>query len=167
MTRKQTGADGLDVFDKTIQTTNIWLDEISAEIGGDRRQGYHALMAVLHALRDQLPLDESAQLSAQLPILIRGLYFHAWDPSDQYQPSGVRKADDFLALVQAELMDIRPVSPENACRAVFHALERHVSEGELQQIRAALPQNVRTIWPDDVVEPAHRKQNTDNRISER
>ena len=26
----------LDVFDKTVQTTNIWLDEIMAELGPER-----------------------------------------------------------------------------------------------------------------------------------
>jgi hypothetical protein len=30
-------ATGLDVFDKTLQTTNIWLDEVMAELGPDRQ----------------------------------------------------------------------------------------------------------------------------------
>ena len=30
-------ATGLDVFDKTLQTTNIWLDEIMAKLGPDRQ----------------------------------------------------------------------------------------------------------------------------------
>jgi hypothetical protein len=29
-------ATGLEVFDKTLQTTNIWLDEIETELGPDR-----------------------------------------------------------------------------------------------------------------------------------
>jgi hypothetical protein len=29
-------ATGLDVFDKTLRTTNIWLDEIMAKLGPDR-----------------------------------------------------------------------------------------------------------------------------------
>lgn len=29
--------NGLEIFDKTIQTTNIWLDEIMAELGPDRQ----------------------------------------------------------------------------------------------------------------------------------
>lgn len=28
---------GLEVFDKTVQTTNIWLNEIAEEIGPDRQ----------------------------------------------------------------------------------------------------------------------------------
>ncbi|TIR27974.1 MAG: DUF2267 domain-containing protein, partial [Mesorhizobium sp.] len=34
-------ATGLDVFDKTLQTTNIWLDEIMAEMGPDRQIAWH------------------------------------------------------------------------------------------------------------------------------
>ncbi len=62
----------LDVFDKTIQTTNIWLDEIMERIGPDRKLAWHTLGAVLRALRDRLPVDEGAHLAAQLPILVRG-----------------------------------------------------------------------------------------------
>lgn len=45
-------ATGLDVFDKTLQTTNIWLDEVTAEVGPDRKVAWHALGAVLRALAD-------------------------------------------------------------------------------------------------------------------
>ena len=63
---------GLEVFDKTVQTTNAWLKEIMEVTGPDRHRAYRVLAAVLHALRDRLTVDEAAQLGAQLPILIRG-----------------------------------------------------------------------------------------------
>src|SRR4051812_39152588 len=44
-------ATGLDVFDKTLQTTNIWLDEPMAEISSDRQAAWHVLGAVLRAVR--------------------------------------------------------------------------------------------------------------------
>jgi uncharacterized protein (DUF2267 family) len=46
-------ATGLDVFDTTLQITNIWLDEIMAESGPDRQVAWHALGAVLHTWRDR------------------------------------------------------------------------------------------------------------------
>jgi len=67
-------ATGLEVFDKTVQTTNAWLKEIMEATGLDRRKAYRALAAVLHALRDRLTVDEVAQLGAQL----RGLYYDQW-----------------------------------------------------------------------------------------
>jgi len=65
-------ATGLDVFDKTLQTTNIWLDEIMDVIGPDRQVAWHALGAVLRTLRDRLPLGLAAHLGSQLPLLVRG-----------------------------------------------------------------------------------------------
>ena len=69
---------GLEVFDKTVQTTNAWLKEIMEVTGPDRHRAYRVLAAVLHALRDRLTVDEAAQLAAQLPILVRGLYYDQW-----------------------------------------------------------------------------------------
>ena len=39
-------ATGLDVFDKTLQTTNIWLDEIMAKLGPDRQVAWHGMCSV-------------------------------------------------------------------------------------------------------------------------
>ena len=38
---------GLDVFDKSLQLTNIWLNEIMEEHGPDRQRAWHILSAVL------------------------------------------------------------------------------------------------------------------------
>ena len=72
---------GLTPFDSTIQTTNIWLNDILERLGWqDRQRAYHALRAVLHALRDRLAVDQVAGLAAQLPMLVRGFYYEGWHP---------------------------------------------------------------------------------------
>ena len=73
-------ATGLDVFDKTLQSTNIWLDEIMEKLGPDRQVAWHVLSAVLHALRDRLQIGLAVHLGAQLPLLVRGLYYDQWHP---------------------------------------------------------------------------------------
>src|SRR5215831_5108792 len=65
-------ATGLEVFDKTLHTTNQWLDEICAEIGPDKHLAWHVLGAVLRSIRDELLIGQSAHLAAQLPLLVRG-----------------------------------------------------------------------------------------------
>src|SRR5690606_34415686 len=45
-------ATGLEVFDKSIQTTNIWLDDIMEDIGPDRQLAWQILGAVLRTMRD-------------------------------------------------------------------------------------------------------------------
>jgi uncharacterized protein (DUF2267 family) len=138
-------ATGLEVFDRTIHTTNLWLKEIAEEIGPDRRRAYHALGAVLHALRDRLTLEQAAQLAAQLPLLVRGIYYDQWRPAEQ--PKRVRHLDDFLALVAQGEGEIKPIGPEDAARAVFKVLDRHISRGEIEQVKAELPAEIRSLWP--------------------
>lgn len=113
-------ATGLDVFDKTVQTTNIWLDEIMARLGPDRHLAWHVLGAVLRALRDRLPLDEAAHLGAQLPLLVRGLYYSEWHPAAGIRTD--RHQEEFLAHVGEGLDGARPVNVKEAVRTVFRVL---------------------------------------------
>src|SRR5680860_981248 len=87
-------AAGLEVFDKTLQTTNIWLDEIMADLGPDRQLAWHVLGAVLRALRDCVPTPLVAHLGSQLPILVRGAYYDQWTPRDK--PLELRSREKFF-----------------------------------------------------------------------
>lgn len=137
-------ATGLDVFDKTLQTTNIWLNEIGEAIGPDRQIAWKILSTVLHKLRDRLPVELSAHLGSQLPLLIRGVYYDQFEPARQ--PGGCNTPDEFRAEVAEWLSDIRPVDPDIAIRAVFTVLTRHVSEGQIAKVRNALPKGIRMAW---------------------
>lgn len=73
---------GLEIFDTTVQKTNRWLAGIAERLDHrDRQHAYQALRGVLHALRDRLTIDEAAHLGAQLPMLVRGIFFEAWQPA--------------------------------------------------------------------------------------
>ena len=85
----------LEVFDRTLHTTNLWLDEICAEIGPDKHLAWHVLGAVLRSIRDELLIGQSAHLSAQLPLLVRGAYFDQYRPAAQPVPE--RSQEDFIA----------------------------------------------------------------------
>ena len=136
---------GLDVFDRTIQETNIWLKEIMDDVGPDRRRAYHALRAVLHVLRDRLTVEEAAHLSAQLPMMIRGIYFEGWHPAGK--PNTERSREDFLALVDAHLKSTSPINPETATRSVFRTLDAHLTRGEVDHVRTMLPKQIQELWP--------------------
>lgn len=134
-------ATGLDVWDKTLQTTNIWLDDIMAELGPDRRLAWHMLGAVLRTLRDRMPLELSAHLGAQLPLLVRGTYYEQWRP--ERQPERIRDLDEFLERVAEKTGPTRPVNLRDAAHAVFHTLARHVDAGQLAKVLEAMPQPIR------------------------
>ena len=137
---------GLDVFDKTFQTTNIWLEEINDRIGPDRAVAWKVLSVVLHKLRDQLPLQLAAHLGAQLPLLVRGVYYDQFEPENM--PSDARSADDFIEEVQKWLRDTRTVDSKEAIDAVFGVLSRHISAGQVAKVRHALPKSIRELWPE-------------------
>jgi uncharacterized protein (DUF2267 family) len=138
-------ATGLDVFDTTVQETNEWLRAIHEELGwGDRQLAYLALRATLHAVRDHLTADEGAHLAAQLPLLVRGIYYDGWDPSRV--PVRERHREQFLARVAAGFEGVPPVNPEEMARAVLQVLGTRISAGEVEDVRQMLPEAVRDLW---------------------
>jgi uncharacterized protein (DUF2267 family) len=144
---------GLDVFDKTLQTTHIWLDELMEEIGPDRQVAWHVLSAVLRSIRDRVPLGLATHLGSQLPILVRGVYYDQWRAPGQTLENPPRTMDEFLAPIAHELSNIRPVNVREATRAVFDILSRHVNRGQIEKVRDALPEQVRTLWRDSPEAP--------------
>ncbi len=136
----------LTPFESTLQTTNIWFNEIQERMGWgeDHQRAYHALRAVLHALRDRLPVDQAAALAAQLPMLVRGFYYEGWHPHGK--PVKERHKEDFLSHVAAAFGDDPDVDPERVTRAVLQVLSKHVSGGEVESVKQSLPSAIRSLW---------------------
>ena len=141
-------ASGLDVFDRTLQTTHIWLDEMIDELHTDRHTAWHVLGAVMRPLRDRLPPGLSAHLSAELPLLIRGSYFDQWRPGAETLK--MRSLAEFLERVSDGLRDTKPIGSVDAVRTVFAVLDRHLDHGQTEKVRQALPEEIRALWPDGV-----------------
>jgi uncharacterized protein (DUF2267 family) len=137
-------ATGLKVFDSTIQTTNIWLDEIMKDLKwSDRHRAYHALRAVLHTLRNRLPVDDAAHLSAQLPMLVRGVFFEGWHPAST--PVKERRLEQFVAHVSEAFALDTDADPEQVCRSVLKVLGKHVDTGAVEHLRKVLPEELHDL----------------------
>ena len=151
-------ASGLDVFDRTLETTHVWLNDICNDVGGDKHLAWKVLSTVLHKLRDRLSINLAAHLGAQLPLLIRGVYYDQFEPG--HMPSGIRTREDFIGAVAQALRDTRPVDAEEAIRSVFRLLSRHISEGQVSKVRDALPKSLRQLWEsaEDPSVLAHERQ---------
>lgn len=136
---------GLSQFDETVHLTNTWLKELMEELDWDERhRAYRALRATLHALRDRLPVESAAHLAAQLPMLVRGFYYEGWSPGKQAAKD--KTAADFVSHVEDAFSQDPDADPERIVRAVFNLLSRHVSEGEVANIRSNLNEPIRALW---------------------
>jgi uncharacterized protein (DUF2267 family) len=135
----------LELFEKTLIETYEWIDEIVKTLEwNDRHYGLQALRGTLHALRDELSVDQSAKLAAQLPTLIRGMYYESWNPPNE--PLRSHK-NEFLTRVERALGGYVPkYDTELVAQTVLHVLE-HRTSGECSKIKASLPKDLRALWP--------------------
>ena len=136
---------GLPIFDKAIQDANIWVNEVMDELDWDDKQrAYNLLRSTLHVLRDRLAPDEAAHLAAQLPTIIRGMYYEGYKPSRP--PSKIRHKDEFVAAVQKVHGNQPDDDPDRAVTAALNIIADHVSQGEMDDVRATLPKELRNLW---------------------
>ena len=134
------------VLDHTVQQTNLWLKRLTDDHQfRDRSQAYTALRAVLHALRDRLTPAQAVHLGAQLPTLVRGIYYEGWRLADT--PSRERTVDDFADHVAAELPPRFARDPLSTAQAVFAVLGAEIDPGEMAKVGHALPAAIRKYWP--------------------
>ncbi len=136
-----------DIFDGTLQKTQIWLNELMTALDWENhpQKAYLALRTVLHALRDRLTVEEAVQLGAQLPMLVRGFYYEGWTLKGK--PRKERHKEDFLAHIKDAFKEDVTVRPESIARAVFKVLARHTSEGEIDDVKHILPKTLHELWP--------------------
>lgn len=141
------------LFQGSLQATDEWLSELMHELGWtDRRKAYHGLRATLHALRDQVVVDECAQLSAQLPLLLRGVYWEGWNPTcGSWQQA---RPEDFLTSIHAAFKHDSEIDPEVVARAVFKVMTSHISAGEMDDIRGVVPKAVRQLMTPPLLDKA-------------
>ncbi len=137
---------GIETFESTIQKTRRWLWDVMRELDvANEHHAFAAIRAVLHVLRDRLSVEESAQLAAQLPMLLRGLYYEGWRPG--HGPEKIRHIGAFVERVRDNLRAHPDIDPERALHAVFKVLSTKVSEGELEDIRHNLSRELEEILP--------------------
>jgi uncharacterized protein (DUF2267 family) len=135
-------------LDTTIEKTNLVLKDIEEVYGWPkerRNQSYLALRVVLHAVRDRMTINEAAQFAAQLPLLIRGIFYEGWDPTDVPQKPS---REEFLQRIRR---DFRFVDVDGGMellvQTVLGALRRYVTDGEWEDIRTNMPKDLATVLP--------------------
>ncbi len=136
-----------DLIDSTIHTSRVWFRDLmqSLELPADEAgRGFHALRAGLHAIRDRLPATEAVHLGAQLPTLVRGVYYDGFRLTND--ESKIRSRAEMIQRVQRELEPDRRLSALAVLQAVIALLEHHVSAGEIDKVVRTLPKAIAELW---------------------
>jgi uncharacterized protein (DUF2267 family) len=140
-------AVGLEAIDHTVHVTHRWINELDEKLGwNNKARSYRLLKAVLHGIRDWLPVNESADFAAQLPELLRGAYYEQWRPART--PVKHRSKIDFIARVEESFRDDPLAQSLHAIVSVFELLSRKISAGEIADVRHAFPVELRKMWPE-------------------
>ncbi len=132
-------------MDRAVNIAREWLLDFKSmtEIQNDD-DVVGAIRAVLQALRDRLPVNEAADFGAQLPLIIRGIYFENWKPADK--PLKLRTKKEFLEYVERLLT--RNLDAEKTTARVFYFLQKKISQGEIADIKRNMPKDILALWPE-------------------
>ena len=136
---------GHTAVDEAPQVVAEWINLLCDNLEWDEKgRAYLLLSETLHAIRDYLTIDEAADLAAQLPLIMRGIYYTGWKPSRS--PSHPRGKADFLRRVSDRFQKTPLEDPEAAVVAVFDLLRRKVSMGEIMHVSNAMRGPLQELW---------------------
>jgi uncharacterized protein (DUF2267 family) len=140
-------ATGLEVLDRTWQKAHELVNELKGRLDwSSDRDTLRLLRVTLHQIRDRIHVNETAQLSAQLPIIIRGMFFEGWQPN--LVPLPERRAADFISAIEHHVGDMMEYRGPQDILTVFKLLNARISAGQINDIRANLPEEIRALWPE-------------------
>lgn len=142
-------------FSKFAQKGNEFLAELSSEMGEeyDKERAGRVLRSVFHVLRDIISKEESLQLIAQFPMALKAVYVDGW--TFKKPQEHVRHMDEFIDAI------IKKNSTGSYCNfqskkealyaieSVFNVLKKNVSKGEIEDVRATLPTDLKYLCDED------------------
>lgn len=141
-------------FSKYAVKANEFLSDVAEKLGDrdDKARASRVIRAFFHSIRNHITLEENFQLLAQLPLILKGLYVDGWMPLKQKPKSSTKNSfieemvnedrsagDDFT----------NPGEVIFSAKAVFGALGKYISKGELEDIKNVLPHELKELVSND------------------
>jgi uncharacterized protein (DUF2267 family) len=124
-------------------TYHAFIDEIGrlGQVASDTAEA--AAVSVLAILEERIPIEEVLDLEAQLPSRLRDL-LEARRVQEGWM---LRRFDrpEFLHRI-AEELGVSEKEAERLARVVFQALQERVSQGEIEDVAAGLPESLALLW---------------------
>ncbi len=136
-------------FEKDVQKARVFLKELGEQLGVDERKADRMLRAVLRVLRRRISPQEYLDFIAQLPICIKAEAINGWT-LNEFPDKSIKKVEDFVKAVmeedrQAAQKDFGEDLEEakEKIRKIFAFLKKHISEGEIKDVEAELPEAIK------------------------
>jgi len=141
---------GVDSLDRSIDKVNAWLSDVEKEFDThDRRLAYRVTRAWLQILRDRLTVDVAAHFAAQLPELLRGVFYDGWNPSRI--PHKYDRGEYVTRFARDARVHASDVA--KAARAVTAVVRKHLSAGAVDEAFGLLPADIRRLLEADAPQP--------------
>lgn len=129
-----------DPFNHALHTANIWLADIGAALGTrDRHYTHGVVRAWMHTLRDRLTVDAAAKFGAQLPELLRGVYYDGWEPNKAPVKYNV---EQYIQRFAAQAR-IPAVQVPTTAATITEVMADRMSPGQVSETLAELPTDLR------------------------
>lgn len=139
-------------FNKYATKGNEFLNRLAESLGDpdDRDHAARVLRSTLHVIRDHITIEESIQLLAQLPMILKAVYVEGWSTSTRI--TKLRTIEDFATEVierdgnsawrdfsnhEEVIQDIKNV---------IETLAAYVSSGELEDVFSVLPKEIQRTF---------------------
>lgn len=141
---------GLD-FDDYAREGKEFINRLASELGHpDRKDQVGILLrAVLHTLRDRISVGENLHIVAQLPMFLKAIYVDQWSYGEDVDR--LKTAGEFAKRVeehQAQFGETRfdwNASTEELIARVLAEVERYLTEGEIEDVRSELPEEIAAL----------------------
>ncbi|PYJ25462.1 MAG: DUF2267 domain-containing protein [Verrucomicrobia bacterium] len=136
---------GLETIESTTQKTHEWIARVAEALHMEKRDAYKSLRAVLQTVRDRLQVDIAVHFGAQLPMLIRGLYYEGWEPSKV--PIKLSR-QQFLDSIREKIVADRVIDPLETTQAVLSMVSTYIGGGEIDKVKHSFPHDMQSLFPD-------------------
>ncbi len=136
----------LQPFSQTLTKSEQWMKGVQRELdAGNADSARRAMRATLHDMRDEFVPDEAAALAGRRPMLVRDHCFEWCRPAHASRRAGCQ--EQFLQRIADKLQSRCVPPPQEAANAVFAVTTRHVTPGEVEDVRSMLPREPQKLWP--------------------
>lgn len=137
---------GIDTLDSSLQETNLIINGLAEELGWTdrKKQAYSLMRTVLHAFRDRLSVDEAANFGAQLPLVVRGVYYDGWKPESAPQKMN---RQELIDRVDQQFQYDTELPTEDLIEAAMRHVALRLDPLMMDNLAKNLPEDVATLLP--------------------